>query len=193
MAVDVAFVVFDGMTLLDLVGVYDPVTRLDIDGYREIDHEVVCLDPPTADLAGLAVEPDRVGPRLDHDLVVVPGGRATRSLRTDEAFLDWLGTASQSDRLASVCTGSLLLGAAGFLEGREATTHPSAYDLLEPYCAEVREDRIVADGQVVTARGVASSLDLGLWLCEELAGPTAAAEVGERMDYPPPEGFGSAQ
>lgn len=183
MTLDVAFVVFDGMTVLDLVGVYDPVTRLDIDGHRSIDHEVVCHERPTRDLAGLGVETDRVGPDLDHDVVVVPGGRPTRSLRTDEAFLEWLETARSAGLVASVCTGSLLLGAAGFLEGKQATTHPSAYDLLEPYCETVRQDRIVPDGSVVTARGVSSSLDLGLWLCEELASADAAASVRERMDY----------
>ncbi|MFB6153216.1 MAG: DJ-1/PfpI family protein [Halodesulfurarchaeum sp.] len=184
MALDVGFVVFDGMTILDLVGVYDPVTRLDIDGHLEVDHEIVAFREPTRDGAGLAVDPDRLGEPLQYDLVVVPGGRGTRELVEDSAFIDWIGTATKAERIASVCTGSLLLGAAGLLEGRDATTHPSAYDLLAEYCGTVREERIVTDGHVVTARGVSSSLDLGLWLCRELAGDEAATQTRERMDYP---------
>lgn len=184
MALDVAFVVYDGMTVLDLVGVYDPVTRLDLDGHRDIDSEVVCYREPTRDEAGLAIDPDRIKPPLSHDLVVVPGGRVTRSLVDDEAFISWLHGAETAERLASVCTGSLLLGAAGFLKGRRATTHPSAFGLLEEYCDTVVKDRVVEDGRVVTARGVSSSLDLGLWLCRDLAGDDAADAVRERMDYP---------
>jgi transcriptional regulator GlxA family with amidase domain len=184
MALDVAFVVYDGMTVLDLVGVYDPVTRLDLDGHRDLNHEVVCYREPTRDEAGLRIEPDRIHPPLTHDLVIVPGGRETRTLRTDEDFVSWLASAESASRLASVCTGSLLLGAAGFLEGRRATTHPDAYDLLGEYCESVSEDRIVEDGPIVTARGVSSSLDLGLWLCRELAGDETAAAIRDRMDYP---------
>lgn len=184
MSLDVAFVVYDGMTVLDLVGVYDPVTRLDLDGYLDVDHEVVCYREPTRDEAGLGVEPDRVEPALTHDLVVVPGGRETRSLRTDDAFVAWIASAKDASRLASVCTGSLLLGAAGFLEGRRATTHPDATDVLAEYCEVVSEDRVVEDGPIVTARGVTSSLDLGLWLCRDLGGDGAAEAIRDRMDYP---------
>lgn len=184
MALDVAFVVYDGMTVLDLVGVYDPVTRLDLDGHRAIDSDVVCYREPTRDEAGLAIDPDRIKPDLSYDLVVVPGGRVARSLVDDADFITWLEGAQTADRLASVCTGSLLLGAAGFLEGHRATTHPSAYELLSDYCDTVVKDRVVEDGRVVTARGVSSSLDLGLWLCRTLAGDDGADAVRERMDYP---------
>lgn len=184
MTLDAAFVVYDGMTVLDLIGVYDPVTRLDLDGYRDIDYEIVCYREPTRDEAGLAIDPDRIEPDLSHDLVVVPGGRITRSLVDDDGFIRWLEGADGADRLASVCTGSLLLGAAGFLEGRRATTHPSAYELLEEYCGTVVRDRVVEDGRVVTARGVSSSLDLGLWLCRQLAGDEAGDAIRQRMDYP---------
>lgn len=181
---DVAFVVYDGMTALDLLGVYDPLTRLVMDGFADYEYEVVSFREPVSDGAGLEIGPDRVGPSLDHDMIVVPGGRATRDLVDDEPFIDWLATAKDADRLVSVCTGSLLLGAIGVLEGRTATTHPTAYDALADYCETVSEERIVSDGRVVTARGVTSSIDVGLWLCRDLAGDEAAAAVRERMDYP---------
>ncbi|ULA65161.1 MAG: hypothetical protein LZF86_190463 [Nitrospira sp.] len=83
-----------------------------------------------------------------------------------------------------VCTDALLLGAAGFLEGKRATTHATALNELTPYCATVVQDRIVDEGNVVTAGGVASSIDLGLHIVERLAGPEARARIATQMAYP---------
>ncbi|HEY9296019.1 MAG TPA: DJ-1/PfpI family protein, partial [Phormidium sp.] len=84
----------------------------------------------------------------------------------------------------SVCTGSLLLGAAGFLAGKIATTHPNAFTELEKYCASVVDKRIVDEGEVITARGVTSSIDLGLYLCEKFCGYDVKEQIRQRMDYP---------
>jgi cyclohexyl-isocyanide hydratase len=85
----------------------------------------------------------------------------------------------------SVCTGALLLGAAGFLAGKRATTHPNAFEELKPYCATViAARRIVDEGEVVTARGVTASIDLGLHLVERIAGREARARIAKQMDYP---------
>ena len=116
--------------------------------------------------------------------VRVPGGFATRTLQYDAAFIRWLQTAADCPLKASVCSGALLLGAAGFLTDCAATTHPSAYEQLRPYCREVRTDRIVDEGSVITARGVSSSLDLGLHLVKRLAGAEAQAAIRRQMDYP---------
>lgn len=83
----------------------------------------------------------------------------------------------------SVCTGALLLGAAGFLSHTRATTHPRAFEALQPYCAGVVDGRVVDEGDVVTARGVTSSIDLGLYLVERLAGADAVARIATQMDY----------
>ncbi len=85
---------------------------------------------------------------------------------------------------ASVCTGALLLGAAGFLKGKRATTHPNNFDELAPYCAEVVDERVVDEGDIVTARGVTSAIDLGLYLVERLASAAARARIAKQMDYP---------
>jgi cyclohexyl-isocyanide hydratase len=184
---DVAFCAFDGMTVLDFVGAYDPITRLDrIDGIF-LDWDV-CARSDSVSADRLTFEVDRTEPDLGaYDLVVVPGGRATRELRHDEEFVGWLRTAGSREYLISVCTGSLLLGAAGFLDGRKATTHPSAFDVLEEY-AEVVDDRVVKDGRVITGRGVSSSLDLGLFVVQELTDAETRAAVAEKMDYPYGEG-----
>lgn len=183
---DVAFVAYDGMTALDFVGAFDPVTRLTTMGYRELDWDVCAPTGTVTATANLRFETDEVGGSLSgYDLLVVPGGAATRELVDDWEFLDWLAGGRDADLVASVCTGSVLLGAAGFLEGRRATTHPSAYDLLADAAdVEVIEERVVDEGDLVTARGVASALDLGLHLVERLADAGVRAEVAEQMDYP---------
>ena len=85
----------------------------------------------------------------------------------------------------SVCTGALLLGSAGFLVGKRATTHPTAFEELKPYCATVVVDhRVVDEEGVVTAQGVTSSIDLGLHLVERIAGREAKASIAKQMDYP---------
>ncbi|MDS0299003.1 DJ-1/PfpI family protein [Halogeometricum sp. S1BR25-6] len=186
-----AFVAFDEMTALDFVGAFDPLTRLDTMDLTPFPFEWdVCAPAETVTAtAGLRFEADSVGEPLDgYELVVVPGGAGTRTLRTDEHFLAWLETAD-ADLLASVCTGSLLLGAAGFLAGKTATTHPGATEELAAYC-EVSSDRVVDEGDVVTARGVASALDLGLYLVERLTDAETRAAVAEQMDYPNGEGDG---
>lgn len=180
-----AFVAFDDMTALDFVGAFDPLTRLETMDLAPFPFEWdVCARAETvAATANLRFEADRVDESLaEYDVVVVPGGAGTRRLRDDDAFLAWVGTADP-DLLASVCTGSLLLGAAGFLDGRTATTHPAATDELAAYC-DVSDERVVDEGDVVTARGVTSSLDLGLYLVERLTDAETRATVAEQMDYP---------
>jgi cyclohexyl-isocyanide hydratase len=94
-----------------------------------------------------------------------------------------LRTADACKYKVSVCTGALLLGAAGFLTGKTATTHRTAFNDLKPYCASVVDQRIVDEGDVITARGVTSSIDLGLYLCEKLAGHEVKERIRQQMDY----------
>jgi cyclohexyl-isocyanide hydratase len=185
-AMHAGFVAFDGMTALDFVGGFDPVTRLATMGYRDLDWEVCAPTETVTATAGLRFEVDSVGESLrEYDLLFVPGGSATRELRHDEAFVSWLETAENCPLVASVCTGSLLLGAAGFLDGKRATTHPNAFAMLGEYCEAV-DERVVDEGPVVTARGVASALDLGLHLVERVADTETRHEITAQMDYPDP-------
>lgn len=179
----VAFCIFDGMTALDFVGTYDPLTRLDRMDFMALDWDV-CARTSTVTADRLTFHVDRVEPDLGgYDLVFVPGGYATRDLRHDDAFVDWLRTAAACEYQTSVCTGSLLLGAAGFLDGRRATTHPNAVDILAEY-AEVTDERVVRDGPVITGRGVSSAVDLGLYLVEVLSDAGTRKSIAEQMDYP---------
>lgn len=169
--------------MLDFVGAYDPLTRIDRMGFRDIEWDV-CAKTDSVLANRLELGVDQVEPDLGgYDLVFIPGGVPARELRNDESFISWLRTADADDYITSVCTGSLLLGEAGFLEGKRATTHPTAYDVLETY-ATVVDDRVVHDGNVITGRGVSSSLDLGLYLVSELTDEQTRAAIAEQMDYP---------
>ncbi|OUN00560.1 MAG: thiamine biosynthesis protein ThiJ [Paenibacillaceae bacterium ZCTH02-B3] len=182
----IAFVLFNGVTFLDFVGFYDVIYRLNLfPGGQETTWDICGLTEEVTDELGMRVKVNRLAPDLSgYDLLFVPGGMGTRKLKDDPAFVDWLGTARDVPYKVSVCTGSLLLGAAGFLRERKATTHPNAYGLLEPYCREVVRTRIVKDGNVITGGGVATSIDMGIYLTEMFAGKEAAEQVKRQIDYP---------
>ncbi|MEC0126693.1 DJ-1/PfpI family protein [Paenibacillus pabuli] len=182
----IAFVLFDGLTFLDFAGFYDVINRLNyFEQTKGTTWETCAMTGQVTDESGLTLKVDRVKPNLaEYDLVFVPGGMGTRKLRFDEAFIGWLRQAENVSLKVSVCTGSLLMGAAGFLTGKKATTHPNVYNLLEPYVAEVIQTRIVKDGNVITAGGVATSIDLGVYVVGLLAGEEAAANVKLQIDYP---------
>lgn len=181
-----AFVVFDRMTSLDFIGFYDPVTRLkSMKIMDDFEWRICSMTQHVVDDRGLQLEADAVAePLSSYDMLFVPGGFGTRNLQHDRGFLDWLKTARSAPLKISVCTGALLLGAAGFLRGRRATTHPSAYKELEPYCGAVVQDRVVDEGDIITARGVSSAIDIGLHLVQRLAGADARARIATQMDYP---------
>ncbi|MCL5996629.1 MAG: DJ-1/PfpI family protein [Chloroflexi bacterium] len=182
----ISFVIYEGMTALDFVGIYDPLTRLHSMGCLSgVQWDVCARTAQVRDHSGLVFTSTRVGAPLEgYDMVVVPGGFSSRTLIHDTAFIDWLKTAEPCPLKVSVCTGALLLGAAGFLTHKPATTHPSAYALLAPYCAQVVTDQRVVDADhVITARGVTASIDLGLYLCEKLAGRATRERIQQQMDY----------
>jgi len=181
-----AFIIFDQMTALDLFGVYDPLTSLkSMNFVPEFNWQICTVTEEVFDDRGLRFAPDTVAVSLsEYDMIVVPGGFGTRSLQHDKAFMDWLRSADPVKLKTSVCTGVLLLGSAGFLTGKHATTHPNAFAELNPYCASVVDQRVVDEEEVVTARGVTSSIDLGLHLVERLAGSEARVGIAKQMDYP---------
>ena len=181
-----AFVIFDGMTAMDFIGIYDPLTRLKtMNIVPDFQWKVCARSEQVADDKGLRVHADSVGePLTGYDLLVVPGGMGTRKLQHDGAFIGWLKSAEAAPVKASVCTGALLLGAAGYLRGKRATTHPNALEDLKPYCASVVTDRVVDEGNILTAGGVTSGIDLGLHLVERFAGADARVRVARQMDYP---------
>ena len=181
-----AFVIFDRMTALDFIGVYDPLTRLRTMGLLPGFEWATCAATASLiDDRGLRFVPDLVNKTLEQfDLLVVPGGPVTRTLQNDAGFLKWLRTAEHVPLKAAVGAGSFLLGAAGILAGTPAATHPTPRPLLSPSLRELSTRRVVDGGSIVTARGGTPAIDLGLHLVERLAGEEARRRVARQMGYP---------
>ena len=182
----IAFIIFNGLTALDFIGIYDPLTRLKSMGFiSDLEWDICGYTEEVRDDKGLRFTPTRVHESLQaYDILVAPGGYGTRALAKDQNFIEWLRTAESCQLKVSVCTGALLFGAAGFLEGKRATTHPSSFQELKPFCLSVLSNRIVDEGNIITARGVSSAIDAGLYVVERLAGLEARTRISRQMDYP---------
>lgn len=182
----IAFVLFNGVTFLDFIGFYDVIHRLQLfEETKDVSWDICGVSDEVSDDLGLTIKVDMVKPDLSrYDMIFIPGGMGTRNLRYDDEFITWIKQAERVKYHVSVCTGSLLLGAAGFLKNKKATTHPGVYDLLAPYCSEVIATRIVKDGNVITGGGVSTSIDLALYMIELLVSKDAVAIVKQQIDYP---------
>jgi transcriptional regulator GlxA family with amidase domain len=123
------------------------------------------------------------------DVLVYPGGRGTRKELADHAVLDWIrGQAGNGALVTSVCTGSLVLAAAGLLDGKPATTHWQSLELLPTLGNEIEvrpDDRFVDTGEVITAAGVSAGIDMALHLVARLHSPERAREVRRYIQYDP--------
>lgn len=183
----IAYILFDGVNLLDFDGFYEAIALMRFLKCKEDVSWDLCANKETItdEKGSVKIQISKLSPDLsNYDLLYVPGGFNTRKLIHDSEFVQWLQTAKDVEYKISVCTGSLLLGAAGFLHDKRATTNKIAYDLLRPFCAELIEERIVKDGNVITGGGVSTSIDLGLYVCEMLTGAVAVERVKDAMDYP---------
>ncbi|MEU3788223.1 DJ-1/PfpI family protein [Streptomyces fructofermentans] len=180
----IAVVLFDRFTALDAVGPYETLGRLP--GARTVfvaEH----AGPVRTDTGHMAIVADRTLDEVrDPDIVVVPGGPGQTPQMENAVLLDWLRAADATSTWAtSVCTGSLLLAAAGLLEGRRATSHWLALDHLRRFGAEPTAERVVTDGKYVTAAGVSSGIDMGLTLLGRIAGDEHAQSVQLLTEYDP--------
>ena len=181
----IAYIIFNGITWLDFIGIYDPLSRLKSLKYLpDLSWDVCSFTPAVTDNFGLEIKPDKIQNSLArYDAVIVPGGFGTRQLQCDNEFINWIRTSETTKYKISICTGSLILGACGFLKDSKATTNYMEYEALQPYCREVLKERIVEDNNVITAGAVSASIDLGLYLCRKWAGKEAQNEIRKRMDY----------
>ncbi|PTM84875.1 DJ-1/PfpI family protein [Streptomyces sp. VMFN-G11Ma] len=179
-----AIVLYDRFTALDAVGPYETLGRLP---GSEVVFVAERTGPVRTDSGNLALVADKTLAEVPHpDVVVVPGGPGQTPQMENEALLDWIRTAdTTSTWTTSVCTGSLLLAAAGLLEGRRATSHWLALDELKRYGAEPTGERVVTDGKYVTAAGVSSGIDMGLALLGRMSGDVVAQAVQLGIEYDP--------
>ncbi|MGR6319119.1 DJ-1/PfpI family protein [Micromonospora soli] len=180
----IAVLLFDRFTALDAVGPYEVLGRLP--GART----VFVADRPgpvTTDVGSLALTATATLDEVTRpDVLVVPGGPGQIARMTDARLLDWLRAVDATTTwTTSVCTGSLLLAAAGLLTGRRATSHWLAVDQLPAFGAEPTERRVVVDGKYVTAAGVSAGVDMALALAGRVAGDAVAQAVQLGIEYDP--------
>ena len=182
----IGLIAYQDLTLLDLVGFTDAIHRLKSMKFIPDLELIYCaFTRKVTDNFGFKIQVDRVKPDLsEFDLIFIPGGFGSRPLIHDADFIEWIRTAQNVKLKLSVCTGSLILGAAGFLEHRKATTHFDEYDLLHQYTNDVIKADIVEDQDIITGGAVATSLLIGLHTCKKLAGTEAASNIAKRMGLP---------
>lgn len=187
---DVVIPIFDRITALDAVGPYEVLSRLPDARVRFLG---TTAGPKRTENAMLALMADGTLEEVpEPEVVVVPGGYGTRELVHDETILAWLRHAHQASRFTtSVCTGSLVLGAAGILDGLEATSHFSVLGMLERYGARPVSRRVVEQGKVITAAGVSSGIDMALLLASRIAGDDVAQAIQLGIEYDPQPPFDS--
>ena len=185
--VRISFLLFPHLTQLDLTGPAQVLSR--VPGAR-VEYVAATLEPVPSD-CGLALVPtttiDEAGPA---DVLVVPGGDGAFDAMLDPAVIAFVRReAERATWVTSVCTGAFVLGAAGLLAGKRATTHWASKPMLEAFGAQPVEDRVVADGSIVTAAGVSAGIDMALWLAAELVGQPVAEAIQLQIEYDPQPPF----
>jgi putative intracellular protease/amidase len=192
--VKIAIPIFNQVTALDAIGPYEVLSRIPGADLKFVGFEA---GPVKTDNGMLSLNAElALEDFADPDILLVPGGFGTRALMTNERMLDWVRQVDAGTTwTTSVCTGSLVLGAAGLLNGLEATTHWAAMDILDRLGAKTTGKRVVHQGKIVTAAGVSSGIDMALWLTGQIAGDDVAEaiQLGIEYDPQPPYDSGSPE
>jgi transcriptional regulator GlxA family with amidase domain len=185
MSQQIAIMVYPGFTALDFIGPYEVLRNLPDADVRFVWHEP---GPIPADSGVLLIGATHSFDETPSpDIILVPGGAATFEHARDEKVLDWVRKAHETSAwTTSVCSGSMILAAAGVLEGRRATSHWMVVPMLKTFGVEaVGDERIVHEGKIVTAAGVSAGIDLGLWLFGQICGDAKAKAVQLVIEYDP--------
>jgi putative intracellular protease/amidase len=189
MSLKTAILLYDDFTALDAVGPYEVLSR--IPG-AEVVFTAARPGPVRTDMGSLALTADAAFSEMtDPDVLLVPGGPGCAALLDDGPTLDWIRAADASATwTTSVCSGSLLLAAAGLLAGRRATSHWICLEVLEAFgAAPVGDERIVVDGKYATSAGVSAGIDLALHLAGLTAGRRVAESIQLVIEYAPEPPF----
>lgn len=189
MTIQIGLLLFPRVQQLDLTGPYEIFASLP----GTTTHLVAATMDPVTSATGLILTPTtnfQDCPNLD--VLCIPGGAGINALLTDATTLDFVRRqAAQARYVTSVCTGALVLGAAGILQGKRATTHWAAHDLLAAFGAIPVQARVVRDGNLFTGGGVTAGIDFALTLVAELAGQPAAEAIQLQLEYAPAPPFHS--
>jgi putative intracellular protease/amidase len=185
---EIAILIFDRLTALDAVGPYEVLSRLPNAKVRFVAEETGPKQTETRMLS--LVADDAIADVTEPDILVVPGGFGTRPLIDHPPVIEWIRSVhEQTTWTTSVCTGSLLLGAAGMLDGLKATSHWLLLDRLREFGAEPTGERVVEQGKVITAAGVSSGIDMALRLAAHVAGEDVAQAIQLGIEYDPQPPF----
>ena len=185
---NIAIPIFEGITALDAIGPYEVLSRLPGARVRFVAIEAGPYKTDNRQLTMMADEPLSAVPHPE--IVMVPGGFGTRALLTPNPLLDWIREAhATSQWTTSVCTGSLVLAAAGVLRGLQATTHWAAMDQLAAFGVTPTSRRVVEQGKIITAAGVSSGIDMALTLAARVAGDEVAQSIQLSIEYDPQPPF----
>jgi transcriptional regulator GlxA family with amidase domain len=187
----IAIVVYPGFTALDFIGPYEVLRNLPDAEVRFVWHQP---GPIAADSGVLLVGATHAFDETPSpDIILVPGGMTTFEHARDEKLLEWVRRADQTSTwTTSVCAGSVILAAAGLLEGRRATSHWMVLPMLKPFGVEaVGDQRIVHEDKIVTAAGVSAGIDLAIWLFGQICGEAKAKAVQLAIEYDPQPPFDS--
>jgi putative intracellular protease/amidase len=185
---DIVCYVFDGITALDIVGPYEVLARLPGAEVRFVGERAGTIRTDNQVL-GIVADHARADVTAA-DILVLPGGFATRNLEHDAGLLEWIRAIDVgSTWTTSVCAGSMLLAAAGLLEGKPATTHWSSLDRLREYGAIPTSERVVEQGKYITAAGVSAGIDMALTLAARIAGDDVSRAIQLSIEYDPQPPF----
>ncbi|MGJ4786825.1 DJ-1/PfpI family protein [Leptospira koniambonensis] len=185
---NIGLLIFPDLTPLDFVGPYEVFSRMK-------DSKVYVIaetKEPIPSERGLFILPDKsLDENIDLDLILIPGGLGVNRLMENEKILNWLKEKSKSSKyVSSVCTGSLVLAAAGLLNGYKATTHWLSLDVLKLFPEiDVKEDRVIIDRDRITGGGVTAGIDFALQVVAEIQGQKAAEEIQLMIEYNPKPPF----
>jgi len=184
----IAILIFDKLTALDAIGPYEVLRS--VPGW-EVKFVGLEKGQVRTDSGALGLSADYSLEEVSEaDIVLVPGGEGNRPLLSDEAVLSWLRQIDVGSKwTTSVCTGSLVLAAAGLLDGRQATSHWLYHDQLRELGANPVAARFVEDGKVITAAGVSAGIDMALHLVGQEAGPEVAQAIQLGIEYDPQPPF----
>lgn len=185
---NITIFLYDDMTALDAIGPYEVLSRLPGARVTFVAREKGLV---TTDTGFLRLSADcSIDQVSQTDILLIPGGKGSREVLAQPVVIDWVREIHQTTRFTtSVCTGALVLGAAGLLHGLKATTYWSVLDMLEKFGAQPCAERFVEQGKIITAAGVSAGIDMALWLVGKIGGTELAQAIQLGIEYDPQPPF----
>ena len=184
---EIVVLLFDSINALDVVGPCEILSKIP---NTSIKYAAKKPGPKVTDVQAKLIADYALADISKPDIVLIPGGPGIKSLTSNKEVIDWINDCHKNTKwTVSVCTGALLLGAAGILKGLQATTHWSSLPALENFGAKPQRKRVVIDGKVITCAGVSAGIDMALTLTSLIAGQTTAQAIQLAIEYDPAPPF----